>query len=313
MNFHFKDRKLDTYDPTECRGPRRRMDTLLRRAATVWRSSLYGILVREDALSLSHASVLSWPSHERLERFASFSRDVSRRAFNVQSVGSQLLHAVYLRGYRLAYKERRASSPPDPPTSASSLYKQQLMSEVRGAVEASLQNMTREVALGVTSGDRTTKIYHRVLNVIRKVMMPRLATSGHTLITQAFNHGKLDAYEKLGVKRVGVIAESRSPLRTADARHFHDRDVAIMTAGDDLVCEICEELEGEVYTLSEARSLIPAHPNCRCTLIAYEEYEEVLAEEGTGEMDPGVREVYAEEFGEEDTKRQAKRRDTEET
>lgn len=43
--------------------------------------------------------------------------------------------------------------------------------------------------------------------------------------------------------------------------------VQIQTAGDDKVCDICEDFEGETYTLQEARGLIPAHINCRCVVI----------------------------------------------
>jgi hypothetical protein len=44
--------------------------------------------------------------------------------------------------------------------------------------------------------------------------------------------------------------------------------VNVLTAGDDRVCPICEDLEGGgPYDLDTALSLIPAHPNCRCALI----------------------------------------------
>jgi len=50
--------------------------------------------------------------------------------------------------------------------------------------------------------------------------------------------------------------------------------VNIETAGDDLVCQECEDLELDgPYTINEARSLIPAHPWCRCTFIPVEDIE----------------------------------------
>ena len=57
-----------------------------------------------------------------------------------------------------------------------------------------------------------------------------------------------DAYEEAGIK--GVKAK-----------------VEWVTAGDDRVCEECAGLEAEVFTLDQARGLIPLHPNCRCAWI----------------------------------------------
>src|SRR5690606_28972829 len=39
------------------------------------------------------------------------------------------------------------------------------------------------------------------------------------------------------------------------------------TAGDDSVCELCGSLEGVIFTVEEARGLLPRHPNCRCAWI----------------------------------------------
>jgi hypothetical protein len=47
--------------------------------------------------------------------------------------------------------------------------------------------------------------------------------------------------------------------------------VTIVTAGDDRVCPICEDLEGITYTVEEASSVIPAHPNCRCAFVPVED------------------------------------------
>jgi hypothetical protein len=44
-----------------------------------------------------------------------------------------------------------------------------------------------------------------------------------------------------------------------------DDMVDILTAGDDLVCDICQDIADDApYTLDEALDLIPAHANCRC-------------------------------------------------
>jgi len=45
------------------------------------------------------------------------------------------------------------------------------------------------------------------------------------------------------------------------------KEVELSTAGDERVCATCEGLEGETYTIDEARGVIPLHPLCRCSWI----------------------------------------------
>jgi hypothetical protein len=46
--------------------------------------------------------------------------------------------------------------------------------------------------------------------------------------------------------------------------------VNIVTAGDDDVCDECQDISDEgPYSLDEAEGLIPAHPNCRCAFAPY--------------------------------------------
>ena len=60
---------------------------------------------------------------------------------------------------------------------------------------------------------------------------------------RAVNTGTLQAYSNYSVSHVEII-----------------------TVGDSDVCDICIDLEdGNPYTLEEAMSLLPAHPNCRCS------------------------------------------------
>jgi hypothetical protein len=46
--------------------------------------------------------------------------------------------------------------------------------------------------------------------------------------------------------------------------------VGVLTAGDDEVCEECQDIAADgPYDLDTARGLIPAHPNCRCAFIPF--------------------------------------------
>lgn len=74
--------------------------------------------------------------------------------------------------------------------------------------------------------------------------------SGNTI--HAHSEGQLDAFEELGVKELGVKAEWS-------------------TAGDDRVCVECASMEGKVFSMEEARGLIPLHVACRCAWIPFTE------------------------------------------
>ena len=68
-----------------------------------------------------------------------------------------------------------------------------------------------------------------------------------TEYARAVNTGTLQAYANYGIEKV-----------------------VINTSHDSLVCNTCIELEKHnPYTLQEAMSFLPAHPNCRCNYAAY--------------------------------------------
>lgn len=66
-----------------------------------------------------------------------------------------------------------------------------------------------------------------------------------TEIIRAHHMATIQEYENWGVEGVHVQAE-------------------LKTAGDSRVCPECLNLEGNIYTLEEARNLLPIHPQCRC-------------------------------------------------
>jgi hypothetical protein len=70
-----------------------------------------------------------------------------------------------------------------------------------------------------------------------------------------------------GFQRVGPereFGEPKIPERLKGMGEF----VNVLTAGDDKVCQTCQDLAAEgPYSLAEARTLLPAHVNCRCAFI----------------------------------------------
>jgi len=54
------------------------------------------------------------------------------------------------------------------------------------------------------------------------------------------------------------------------------RQVIWIALMDDRTCEECMDLDGTVMSIDRARGILPLHPNCRCSLIAEDEYDEVV-------------------------------------
>jgi len=120
--------------------------------------------------------------------------------------------------------------------------------ELEGVTAAMDQQMSRILAGGLAEGHGAAKIARNLRDNVTKMTNTRAKVIARTEIVRAHAEGQLDSFEMLGVKKLGVQAEW-------------------ITAGDDRVCAICADLEGQVFSVKEARGLIPEHPNCRCAWI----------------------------------------------
>lgn len=104
------------------------------------------------------------------------------------------------------------------------------------------------LAQGMIDGKSVTQIAREMFDAIDGLTLARALTIARTEIIHAHAEGQLDAFSDLGISEVGAMVEWS-------------------TAGDDQVCPICADLEGKVFTIDEARGMIPQHPNCRCAWI----------------------------------------------
>jgi len=178
--------------------------------------------------------------------------------------------------------------------------------ELQGVAEALSQQVVRVVANGLLSDQQPGVILRAIFGRIEAIGIARVKAISEFMVVRSFNEAAMDVYELAGISRVNLIPETRpSPGLTADARKqrritgrtgggFGSRIsrtrtpsastiwrieqqearlnrlklVRVRTAGDDNVCPICEDIADEgPYTINEARSLIPAHPRCRCTIV----------------------------------------------
>jgi SPP1 gp7 family putative phage head morphogenesis protein len=141
-------------------------------------------------------------------------------------------------------------------------------SDLKGITDAMDNIISRILTQGIADGDGPMLLARKMISAINGTGLGDLAMTdklgrfipakrraeilARTEIIRAHHQATIMEYRNWGVWGVNVLAE-------------------MITAGDDRVCPICEELTlKNPYTLDEAMNLIPVHPQCRCTTIPYE-------------------------------------------
>ena len=140
--------------------------------------------------------------------------------------------------------------------------------ELKGVTSVMGQQMSRTLADGLSQGRGPYRIARELRKISTTITKTRANTLARTEIIRAHAEGQLDSYEKLGVD-VGVMAE--------------------WSTGSFNVCPECEELEGIVMTVSEARGLLPRHPNCKCSWIPADRVRKEAGQKRTAEKDEAIR------------------------
>lgn len=119
--------------------------------------------------------------------------------------------------------------------------------ELEGITRTMSGRISRTLALGLSEG-KSPRDIARDLNNEVDIGLNRARMIARTEVVAAHAEASLNAYAEAGVAGVSVEAEWS-------------------TTGDELVCELCQDLEGDVIPIERARNLLPRHPNCRCAWI----------------------------------------------
>ena len=120
-----------------------------------------------------------------------------------------------------------------------------VFNELKGITEAMDQRISRTLAIGIGEGLGAQAIARELADEVSKIGITRAKVLARTEVIAAHAEATLNSFEEAGVDGVEVESE-------------------FATAGDSKVCPQCQGLEGRRFTLSEARGIIPVHPNCRC-------------------------------------------------
>lgn len=108
------------------------------------------------------------------------------------------------------------------------------------------QQMSRVLADGLAHGEHPIVVARKLTATVAKIDRTRAKVIALTETMYAHAEGQLDGMEDLGIEDVGA-------------------DVEFSDSGDDAVCPQCKNLNGKVYTIKQARGIIPVHPRCRCS------------------------------------------------
>lgn len=142
--------------------------------------------------------------------------------------------------------------------------------DLKGITSQMSTQISRVLSQGMLDGDNPRVVARKLVRVIsgmgedlgvtdtlgRYIPARRRAEIlARTELIRAHHKAMVQEYRNWGLIGVHVQAEFR-------------------TAGDDRVCDLCQALEGNEYSLDEAENLIPVHPMCRCIILPFEVIKE---------------------------------------
>lgn len=160
----------------------------------------------------------------------------------------------------------------------------------RGKIELEKAGYTAEAAeqlLAMPSAfrgpmhvDRVGAIYSRMYSSLKGITADMDARISNILaLGMATQQGSRELAAQL-VKEVGLSAQRAERIARTEIVRAHHRAMVQMyrnlavpgvrimaelkTAGDERVCQVCHNLEGQFFTLDEVENLIPVHIMCRC-------------------------------------------------
>lgn len=142
----------------------------------------------------------------------------------------------------------------------------QVFSNLKGMTTTMSTQMSRVLAQGLADGDNPTLIARKLVAVVngsgagdlgvtdtlgRFIPAQRRAEiMARTEVVRVHHQAMIREYMNWDVQGVTILAEWK-------------------TAGDHRVCERCEALEGQTFTLEAAMNMIPVHPMCRCLALPF--------------------------------------------
>jgi len=268
-------------DPSRSAGLRRTGRSIVNSRVATLHRSLRVLIQEEDVpgLRLFEQPDIALPFLEdpasRLIRTDRMLREVVSSSIEIPL--DDLITVAVLRGVALGSNEIKASAEINTSRLARIL-SEAVNIEVKGISSETQRRILRAVSKALMTEARTETLMLVVRQTLEEITRRRLLMMISTEIVRAVNQGKLAAYKAAGIKKVGIYPEW-NPRPIVPTFRIPDAMVNILTAGDDEVCEDCEDIAGDgPYNIEEANDLIPAHLNCRCAFVPAddERYAEII-------------------------------------
>jgi len=274
VHRHVHDAKAGKRDPTRTSDIRRIWRGELERRIATLKNYVRGAILQTDFLELS---VAPWASRAginprldtKIKVFADWFKSINDKIVFGDDGGwtRPYVGNAYLRGHQHAAQRLKEQLPMMIDSAKLSALQMITINDIDGITDVAEQQVVRVVAEALKNKHSPQLLMREVNQRIDVIERARGRTWVNSIVIGAYTEGTLDAYRLIGVQQVGIIPEfvSSNKLRVKDA------EVALITAGDDEVCEECFELEGTIYELEDAYGVIPVHPNCRCAWIPIED------------------------------------------
>lgn len=177
--------------------------------------------------------------------------DDTKRAVAAQAIGDQRKLDFY-QGTRDEFLRSSFAQPVA--REKIELLAQRAFDEMENVTDDVSTKISRTLADGLIQGKSPNDVA-KDLNEQVDLGEARSKRVANTEIIRAHSEGQLTALENLGVEEVGVAVE----WTTSGLNEYDKRGNPISP------CARCKAMEGVVLKISEARGMIPLHPECKCT------------------------------------------------
>jgi hypothetical protein len=294
-------------DPTGTLDIRTRYKTLIDQRWRKFLRYARAVIIDQDMMGLENKvqqtplgmAMNALPPDSRVRAFQSWVDTTLNRVVleNDAAYLDPMVQGTYNRAIKRAMRLTNSTAIPGDGKNVVAHLQQLSLVELQGIDEAVSQRVVRLAANATLDRVIPAELYRQVVVAVQQVGMTRTRALVEVMVAKTHSTATLDQFAAAGVKRVGLIPESMPGKRLKDAARpvdpaparrgtsastigriareearveskFKAEEVEVLTAGDDLVCPECEEISADgPYTIDEARSLIPAHPNCRCAFV----------------------------------------------
>jgi hypothetical protein len=305
---HVCDVAKPTRDPTGTLDIRRRYRTAVDIRWRKFSKALKAVILNQDLLGLgpevsstTQISFAALAPEARIRSLQTWADDMLNRIVLEGNAGylDAMAEKAYNRAVKRAMRLTGTKLVPVGASDAIGTLQHLAMTELQGIIEAVSQQLVRIGTNAILEHNPLQATFRAMNDAIEKVGVVRGRALVELITVKSHGTGTLDQFAAAGVKRVGLLpemrpgkkltADAKKPVSPAPARRGTSPStisriqkaekkveqalsktelVEVLTAGDDLVCPICEDIAADgPYDIDEARSLIPAHPNCRCSFV----------------------------------------------